>query len=168
MKKNKKPSYTLDPIQVDVGRPQYETAPMQFDVSRPHVTTDPLQFLIEPPRGRGAPLAAPEGAPAKGGGRRAGGAPRQADILGSLISKAVPGAAAAGEGMVPFGEMPAALQHLAGQAWGQPIAGFDPSKLTPEELAELERMRGLGRQEVEKRIAAQPPRPVPTYMVAKR
>lgn len=81
---------------------------------------------------------------------------RQADVLASLISKAVPGAAAPAEGMIPFGDLPGPVQQLAGKAHGQPIVGFDPTKLSHEERFMLERLRRMSGDQTRARVDANP------------
>ena len=63
-----------------------------------------------------------------------------------------------GEGMVPFGALPQDIRQAAGQVYKQPIVGFDPNQLTPREFALLQRLQGVGEGEVQKRVAAQPPK----------
>ena len=82
----------------------------------------------------------------------------EVDLLSSLLSKAVTGMAVPGEGMVPFGALPQDIRQAAGQVYKQPIVGFDPNQLTPREFALLQRLQGVGEGEVQKRVAAQPPK----------
>lgn len=80
----------------------------------------------------------------------------QEDVLASLISKATPGTAMPGEGMVPFGDLPPELQNLAGKAHGQPLVGFDPTKLDTQERYMLEQLRRKTQQQVAQRVDNNP------------
>lgn len=85
-------------------------------------------------------------------------APRRSkeDILASMLSKMTPGAAAPGEGMIPYGELPQAVQQVAGKVWGQPLVGIDPRQLDNEERFMLEKLRRASAQDVARRVDANP------------
>ena len=65
---------------------------------------------------------------------------RQADIIQRLMQKSARGFGTPGEGMVPFGEMPS---NIRGSVTGneQPIIGWDPNVLAPDERLVLEHLR---------------------------
>lgn len=77
------------------------------------------------------------------------------DVWDRLMSKAVPGMARPGEGMVGIGDLPGTVRR----SFTQPTVGFDPGKLAPDELELLMRLRQQGQQEVESRRPPDAPTP---------
>jgi hypothetical protein len=175
----KRRNVTTQPMQFDVSRPQYQVDPMQVQVGPDHYQTQPMVFPVAPTRQAGEPVAAPIGAvdaqpgtklyelamrrqasqAAKAGSRKK--PDEDAQVLASLLGKAVPGAASPGEGMIPFGALPQHVQGVASQVWKQPLVGFDPTKLDNRERFMLERLRMMAEKETQERIAKQPPRQGP-------
>lgn len=69
---------------------------------------------------------------------------RRQDVFTRLMGRAIPGASAPGNGIVPYANLPRQVTDID---VGGPMVGFDPSQLKPDERLMLAHLLKLGEQE---------------------